>query len=141
MPGSNRFRAFFLWWRRERRPRRSVRKFDLDAQIFWIYRTAACGGRNAGDCVPYGESFNEQRQQHLHGEHLLRSRLVELAAHGVDQLVAGLQADAVALHPGAGMADAVCDGDGQLVPVATAGDGDSVNGLRSTFRNRGLALE
>ena len=30
---------------------------------------------------------------------------------------------------------------GRQFALATAGDGDSVNGLRSTFRNRGLALE
>ena len=70
-----------------------------------------------------------ERQQDLHPEGVLRSALVEFAAHCGHQLVAGLQADAVALHPVGGGGDVVGDGDGQLVPVAAAGDGDGKPGV------------
>ena len=76
-----------------------------------------------------GRLFRVHRQQHLHRKGLLRPRLVELAAHGGNQLVAGLQADAVALDTVGILADAVTDGDGQLLPVAAAGDGDGAAGI------------
>ena len=44
--------------------------------------------------------------------------------------MAGLQADAVALHAVAGLADPIGDGDDELVPVAAAGDGDGAGGVR-----------
>ena len=43
--------------------------------------------------------------------------------------MAGLQADAVALHPVLILVDAVGDGDGQLVPVRALGDGDGMGGV------------
>ena len=68
-------------------------------------------------------------KEHFYGEGILRPRLIELAAHGSQQLVAGLQADAVALHPAFGGVDAVADGDDQLVLVDMLADGDGVIGI------------
>ena len=59
------FIALFGRVRRERRPRRSVRKFDLDGQIFCLFlhqnaNNVALRARNAEDSVPYKFLLSER---------------------------------------------------------------------------------